>query len=102
MIKLLSKTHIDVTNDHRVSIAVEEIFAFRIAAKDDGLTAGSSWQAGVDEFCIGVKERKSLAIPKLFHESLLSPITIDTPKRKFNITVSPKAMPMSCFSPHKK
>lgn len=56
--QLSLSTHINVANDDGVAVGVEEVFALRIAAEHDGLTASRSRQGGVDTFCNAERENE--------------------------------------------
>lgn len=44
-------THINISDDHRISVGVKEVLAARIAAQHDRLAAAGSRQASVNKFC---------------------------------------------------
>lgn len=46
-----SCTYIDITDDHRVAVGVQKMFAFRVAAQNYWLTAGRAGQGRIDELC---------------------------------------------------
>jgi len=44
-------SYLDVSDDHRVAIGVEEVLALGIGTQDDGLAALGARQSCVDVFC---------------------------------------------------
>lgn len=62
-ISSISATYVDVPDDHRVAVGVEEVFAFGIAAQNDRLATVGSRQACINEFCCEQKGKIKSTVP---------------------------------------
>lgn len=75
-----SATHINISDDHRISVGVEKVFPFGIAAKNDGLATVGSRQACINKFCIA--ERGRYYIEQLIGSSRMILIECERAKKR--------------------